>query len=453
MLHTITSFLIGILASIGGVQTPVTETPSQSLGSFTPAAGLTYRLTSSIGLSGTTITLSSFKNRSDIPLTMSALNTTIAYGTLDPQNSTRSELISFTGVTQNSDGTAQLTGVTRGLSDIYPFAASTTMARTHPGQSIFILSDGPSLFNEYVVKRNDETISGTWTFASTAPPRFDVDPGAAYYTTAPTTVLVDLAQLNRTAIAGASNASRTTQGLLQVAFRGQAASSTALGSTGAFAALTTDIATSSPSIGMSTSSIVLSRSDSRIHPLFFSTSTSDTYSFGNTNVIGTSTVTGVSVTATSTQFGVYGGLAPVGSLIAYASTTAPAGWLLANGAAVSRSAYSNLFAVLGTSYGVGDGSTTFNLPNLLGRTPVMASTTANIGQTGGQDLHTMTESELVAHTHAAGSGNFIVSTDGSGGDDTGGSTSAQSAATASTGSGTPFNVRDPYLAVQYIIKY
>jgi microcystin-dependent protein len=58
------------------------------------------------------------------------------------------------------------------------------------------------------------------------------------------------------------------------------------------------------------------------------------------------------------------------SMVAYfARSTAPAGWLKANGAAVSRTAYSELFAAIGTTFGVGDGSTTFNLPDLRGVFP------------------------------------------------------------------------------------
>lgn len=58
---------------------------------------------------------------------------------------------------------------------------------------------------------------------------------------------------------------------------------------------------------------------------------------------------------------------PTGSVQAFAGATAPTGWLLSYGQAVSRSTYSDLFAVIGTTYGAGDGSTTFNLPDLRGR--------------------------------------------------------------------------------------
>lgn len=66
---------------------------------------------------------------------------------------------------------------------------------------------------------------------------------------------------------------------------------------------------------------------------------------------------------------VAGGLAPTGALLAYAGATAPAGWLLCDGSNVSRTTFASLFTAIGTAYGVGDGSTTFALPDLRGRAP------------------------------------------------------------------------------------
>lgn len=59
-------------------------------------------------------------------------------------------------------------------------------------------------------------------------------------------------------------------------------------------------------------------------------------------------------------------LTPSGVVLPFAGTSAPSGWLLCDGSAISRTTYANLFAVLGTTYGLGDGSTTFNLPNTQG---------------------------------------------------------------------------------------
>ena len=60
-------------------------------------------------------------------------------------------------------------------------------------------------------------------------------------------------------------------------------------------------------------------------------------------------------------------LLPIGSYIQFAGSQAPVGFLVCNGGAISRTTYSQLFAVIGTTYGSGDGSTTFNLPNLTDR--------------------------------------------------------------------------------------
>ncbi len=95
---------------------------------------------------------------------------------------------------------------------------------------------------------------------------------------------------------------------------------------------------------------------------------------------------------------------PIGSITAYGKETAPANWLICDGSAVSRTSYADLFAVIGTKYGEGDGSTTFNLPNLKGRVPVGldgGDTDFNtIGKTGGEKKHTLTTDEMPNHKHS-----------------------------------------------------
>ena len=63
------------------------------------------------------------------------------------------------------------------------------------------------------------------------------------------------------------------------------------------------------------------------------------------------------------------GVFPTGSILLYGGSTAPTGWLLCSGGAISRTTYADLFAVIGTNYGAGDGSTTYNLPNYTNRVP------------------------------------------------------------------------------------
>ena len=96
------------------------------------------------------------------------------------------------------------------------------------------------------------------------------------------------------------------------------------------------------------------------------------------------------------------GLIPAGIIVPYAGGAAPTGWLLCDGSAISRSGYGALYTVIGTTYGVGDGSTTFNVPNMKQRFPLGkadSGTGATLGGTGGAIDHVHTGP---SHTHSAG---------------------------------------------------
>ena len=110
---------------------------------------------------------------------------------------------------------------------------------------------------------------------------------------------------------------------------------------------------------------------------------------------------------------------PAGTVADFAGATPPNGWLLCAGQAISRALYSALFSAIGTTYGVGDGSTTFNLPDARGRALFgkddMNGAAANrltsggggvagntLGAVGGAETVTLTTNEMPSHSHTVG---------------------------------------------------
>lgn len=85
---------------------------------------------------------------------------------------------------------------------------------------------------------------------------------------------------------------------------------------------------------------------------------------------------------------VYG--VPIGTIILHAATTAPAGTLVCDGSAISRTTYADLFAAIGTTYGAGDGSTTFNLPDVRDEFPRFNGTSRTVGTTQGDAIRIFT---------------------------------------------------------------
>ena len=103
------------------------------------------------------------------------------------------------------------------------------------------------------------------------------------------------------------------------------------------------------------------------------------------------------------------GLAPTGAMMLFGGAAAPDGWLLCNGAAVSRTTYAALFAAIGTAYGAGDGSTTFNVPDYQNRVAVgvgggkalaAKGGAASVTPTGAVQNTTLTEAQIASHFHS-----------------------------------------------------
>lgn len=89
----------------------------------------------------------------------------------------------------------------------------------------------------------------------------------------------------------------------------------------------------------------------------------------------------------------------IGSIIPYTKSTIPDRYLLCDGSVISRIDYADLFNVIGTMYGAGDGSTTFNLPNFTGRVAIGVSLDHAIGVYGGEEQHTLIDDEIPSHEH------------------------------------------------------
>lgn len=174
---------------------------------------------------------------------------------------------------------------------------------------------------------------------------------------------------------------------------------------------------------------------------------------------------------------ILGGLSPlslprvnvglVGEVRMYAGDDEPVGWLKCDGRAISRDDYADLFTVIGTSYGSGDGSTTFNIPDLCGRFPVgkgsiktntttywgsvtSAEVDCSLGEKGGEARHGLTINEMPSHAHQID--NYISA----------GASATWTAEnvnkkhgfdhwTSSVGGGAKHNNMPPYAVVNYII--
>lgn len=164
-----------------------------------------------------------------------------------------------------------------------------------------------------------------------------------------------------------------------------------------------------------------------------------------------------SIETTGTATSKVGDTLPIGSMVPYGNVNSPTGWLVCDGSAISRTTYAELFKVIGTSYGEGDGSTTFNLPNKKGRLSIgLDSSDTNfnsIGKTGGEKTHTLSVYELptkipVNYGNISGGTDVVISSSVVG---TGGVKSGQANMNISA-TGQAHNNLQPYEVDCWIIK-
>lgn len=168
-----------------------------------------------------------------------------------------------------------------------------------------------------------------------------------------------------------------------------------------------------------------------------------------------------------------------GEIRMYGGSSAPSGWLFCNGQEVSRATYSDLFDVIGETFGAGDGSSTFAVPDLRDRSPLgtnsMGSSDASrvdnystdLGDSGGEDEHQLSESEMPSHNHGGGNHDHTLNTEsGSGGfngqlsqgtnntlEETSSPVQNSGNIINTDGGDNPHNTMHPFLAVNFIIRY
>lgn len=182
----------------------------------------------------TTLILKSMTDIDGNLVTMTSFGT-IAFGTLEPGNGTLEEQICFTGVTQNANGTATLTGV-KSVTFASPYTQTSGLLKTHAGATTFVISNTSGFYDELTSKNDDETIAGTWTFTAPNYPQIDV---AATLPTADAQFATKK-YVDGVAVSGAPNANLTTKGIVQLPTQAQVDAKTSVGSTAANLALTPD---------------------------------------------------------------------------------------------------------------------------------------------------------------------------------------------------------------------
>lgn len=184
---------------------------------------------SGVSIGATTITLTEFLSIDGTPLTMSDFGT-IGFGTIEPNGFQREEQICFTGVIQNLNGTATLTGV-KSVTFLSPYTQTVGVSKSHPGGVAFVITNTSGFYDQFANKNNEETILQEWTFPSVEPgrPRLNADVDATNAAS-----LITYGQLARAVFGAVPSASTTVNGTVELSTLDEQDDGTSVGGTGAF---------------------------------------------------------------------------------------------------------------------------------------------------------------------------------------------------------------------------
>lgn len=353
-------------------------------------------------LGDTSITLKSFQTIDGVNLAMSDFGS-IGFGTLDPGNGALEEQISFTGVVQNANGTATLSGV-HSIAFLTPYTSTSGLAKTHAGSTTFVISNTSGFYNQLTAKSNNEVLTGYWEAPDPVSSQGLVTNAymLALINGGPitTNALIISATAGETVAAGNLVYQKVTDGYWYLC---DADTATTVQNVALGIAQGSGTSTNPVAGGVLIRGVDTNQTGGSVG-LAYASNTAG----GITTSAGTTPkVVGEFQSATTILFDPSFYYTPTynqstflaaipGMIIQYAGTAAPTGFLACDGSAVSRTTYAALFAVIGTSYGTGNGSTTFNLPDGRGRTFIGAGTGSKVATFASRSSDTLTVTGLTS---------------------------------------------------------
>lgn len=444
----------------------------------------------------TSIVITSMLDIDGAALTMAGTFGTIGFGTLEPGNGALEEQISFTGLTNNSNGTTTLSGVSSVLF-VYPYTQTSGLLKNHAGNVTFVISNTAGFYDSLLAKADDETITGLYTFPNGANTPVL---GASYVAPTLQPQVASKGYVDSVAILGAPNATTSVQGLVQLPTQAQVDAGTATGSTGASltptpavlrsrllsdykvdtGAANAYVITPAPAITAYAVGQIFTFKAAHTNTL---TSTiavnglsAQTILKGDGTIvlapgdIVAGQIVAIEYDGTNFQMISPVNVTPSGAVQMYVGASAPSGWLLCDGTSYLRTTYPTLFAVISTTYGSADG-THFNVPDFRGRVPIGVGTGTGGASSGtgaptggsaltavalagwkGEETHTLSTPEIPAHTHtlanvsqSPGSASGVYT-------DTAAITNANGIATGSSGGGSAHNNIQPTMGINLMIK-
>lgn len=468
-----------------------TSVPSKRLAASITGASTSFQLNNILGWDGAALTASDFGS--------------VAYAVLRDDSNTVMEIIEFDPSTIAS---ASITINRRGLKftgDLTTEVSGNKLTWIKNETIVELGAAVPQLLTQLLSGIDAESITGVHTFDNAAIPRLDA---TGVYGAGTELYLATKEYVDSVVAAGAADGTTTAKGVFEEATEAEIEAGTAAGSTSARLAVNPSTLKSSDygtkvygrygdyavdAAGSDTYAITLTPAPAAYTTGMMIQLKPGTRNTGactvNVNGLGAKDIKigGADPTDTDldtdrvyilmydgTNFEVLNPKAqtPTGSMQMYGGATAPSGFLLCDGSAVSRTTYAALFAVIADTYGAGNGTTTFNVPDMRGRVAVGVGTGTGGGSSGtgaptggsaltavaragwkGAETHALVSGEMPAHSHTAGTG-IDLSAGGVTGfvTNSNGTSNGVLPSTSSAGSGTAHNNIQPVMGVNFIIK-